>query len=579
MQEREVPAGELDRRLREFAARYHELRLRLQELAPADPEVARIYKAAATAMEEGEFDRAEHLLNEGSDTDLAAARAAQHAARSRFLSAAAAKARNGDLKRAQLAYAEAAVYYRQAVELTPQDAREDIAQYLIDLGSTHLEAGEHVEAEENLERGLNLQEEIFGATYSELTSVLNWLGILRYEQGRFVDSEKLHRRALAIEEALGEDRPGVATQLDHIANAMQRQGKFEFAEQLLARALAVNERILGPNHTDVGYTLLAQANAFYFRAGYAEAKTALRRAIGLFQEGLGPEHPDLAAAYDMLANVFDAQGRFRDSAPLRARALMLWEKVKPNHPKVAIILTNVGLWYFRQGFAAEALRYYGRALEIQETLLGNTHVQVGTTLHNIAMALHSLGRFGEAEPLERRALAIKEAALDRTHPDVAAMLVGLAAILEKLRRFDEADPLFGRALIIREAKFGPDHPEVATSLYKYAMCFGAQGRFAEAEPLLKRALAIRRRLLPMHPETLELTNNLATTLMTLKIYNEAEPLLLSLIATLEQNDQPSLLLHAARLNYAEVLHRTGRIKKARQIESLIPRHLFPRPRK
>ena len=97
-----------------------------------DPAVLALKEQAHDAVEAGEFARAEALLNEASAKDLEAAQQLQEIAATRLRSAAASRAANGDLKRTQLAYAEGAAYYQQAVEVVESvpTAKLELAEYL-----------------------------------------------------------------------------------------------------------------------------------------------------------------------------------------------------------------------------------------------------------------------------------------------------------------------------------------------------------------------------------------------------------------------------------------------------------------
>src|SRR2546430_909854 len=136
LEQQQVPPEDLDHTLRQIAASYKELRARLQSFTSDDPAVLALKQQARDAVEAGEFARAEALLNEASAKDLEAAQQLQETAATRLLSAAASRAANGDLKRTQLAYAEAMGYYQQAVEAVESvpTARQELAEYLNILG-------------------------------------------------------------------------------------------------------------------------------------------------------------------------------------------------------------------------------------------------------------------------------------------------------------------------------------------------------------------------------------------------------------------------------------------------------------
>ena len=73
-----------------------------------------------------------------------------------------------------------------------------------------------------------------------------------------------------------------------------------------------------------------------------------------------------------------------------------------------------------------------QALIISEAALGPDHPTVAIRLSNLALIIRRLGHLEEARPLAERAVAISEAALGPDHPDVAIRLNNLAAIVADL---------------------------------------------------------------------------------------------------------------------------------------------------
>jgi ATP-dependent exoDNAse (exonuclease V) alpha subunit len=88
LEEQKVAPEDLDSTLRDFAKRYKQLEEDLKRYTSDDPEVAALREQARAALEAGEFDRAEQLLNEASAKDLAAAERQEFVAKQRRLSAA-----------------------------------------------------------------------------------------------------------------------------------------------------------------------------------------------------------------------------------------------------------------------------------------------------------------------------------------------------------------------------------------------------------------------------------------------------------------------------------------------------------
>ena len=183
--QQQVPLKDLDAKLREIAEHYKTLLSSVRALSSDDPEVTRLRNEAEMALKAGEFARAEGLLNEASAKDIAAIQALeeqqtrlQTARKQRQLSAAKAKAANGDLKNTQLAYVEAAAYYRQAVELLPDDEPLTVARYLNEQGNALYSAGQYAEARPSLEKALAIWEKAVGPEHPDTARSLNNLAEL-----------------------------------------------------------------------------------------------------------------------------------------------------------------------------------------------------------------------------------------------------------------------------------------------------------------------------------------------------------------------------------------------------------------
>ncbi len=104
----------------------------------------------------------------------------------------------------------------------------------------------------------------------------------------------------------------------------------------------------------------------------------------------------------------DKLGHYADAEPLYKRSLAAREKaLGPDHPYVALSLTNLAELYARQGRLAEAAPLYERALQIRETALGPNHPRVATSMEGYATLLRKTDRNDEAVELETRARAIR----------------------------------------------------------------------------------------------------------------------------------------------------------------------------
>ena len=143
-----------------------------------------------------------------------------------------------------------------------------------------------------------------------------------------------------------------------------------------------------------------------------------------------------------------ADASLGDSAERRARTVSaeaIHTRVGgPNHPFVAVALTELAKVYREQGSPVQALRHYERALAIREKGLRPNHRDVARTLADMASTLMQVGRSARAQQVASRALAIWQQ-LDA--PDAPDYATALAAV-----RGDPGEPrgLPGGERLLRE---------------------------------------------------------------------------------------------------------------------------------
>ncbi|HEV7669417.1 MAG TPA: tetratricopeptide repeat protein [Thermoanaerobaculia bacterium] len=302
-------------------------------------------------------------------------------------------------------------------------------------------------------------------------------GIAAYLVGQYFQAEEF------LQSAADKKESDLVETLRYLGNAQYQQAKYKAAAASFRKANA-----LRPDDTILlnwlGISLLEMAD-------WTESEPLMRRAFAIDEKEYGPDHPNVAVRLTNLAQLLRATNRLGESEPLMRRALAIDEKsYGPDHPKVAIRLNNLAGLLQATNRLSEAEPLMRQALAIDEKSYGPDHPKVATRLNNLATLLQATNRLSEAEPLMRRALAIDEKSYGPDHPDVANCLNNLAVLLQATNRFSEAEPLMRRTLAIDEKSYGPDHPEVATDLNNLAALFEATDLLAEAEPLARRMLKI-----------------------------------------------------------------------------------------
>ncbi|HEX4460334.1 MAG TPA: tetratricopeptide repeat protein, partial [Polyangia bacterium] len=279
-------------------------------------------------------------------------------------------------------------------------------------------------------------------------------GAAALQAGDYVQSEKIHRRALQLVERSGREGDSLLPSfLSSLAASIASQGRTEEARPLFERARAEDERIYGPDHPIVG-KILTQLGLLYSRAEQYDLSVAtLQRARTILEDTVGPDSPSVATVLVNLGSTYESMNRIDLALPVERRAVEIWSR--PGAPE------NPDLCYALQGLAN-------------------------------SLMLHS--DFDEAWTVAERAPARFEASYGPDHNDTSYAQELLGELLYRRGKLHDAEQRYRRVFEIRQKANG-DPQEVAQILTRIAEVQLHRGQLDGAQTTLADAMA-RGGLLP-----------------------------------------------------------------------------------
>jgi serine/threonine-protein kinase len=350
------------------------------------------------------------------------------------------------------------------------------------LGSIFQKLGEFDRSDALLATALERRTAIHGADSAEVAEALVARGLLRADQARFDDAERLAREGLAmakrhaapgappvidasvalgrvladrrqydeaiavLEEAAraqtdaGIESRDLADTLFELANAHYYAGHFDDSESLNRRALDVYRKTLGDRHPMVADCLINLGAVQSERGRYAEAETFYRQGLAITEAWYGRDHYKTAGNLTMLGRVLNRTPERRAEAlEVLSQAVAIRERVYgPNHPNVASAVNELGSLALVQGRLDEAERHYRRAIDIYASSQGPRHSLVGMVKANLATVYTNENRLALAEQTFREVLSIYGETLPPTHTNVGIARIKLGRVLLREKRHAEA---------------------------------------------------------------------------------------------------------------------------------------------
>jgi uncharacterized protein (TIGR02466 family) len=214
-------------------------------------------------------------------------------------------------------YEEAAVTYRQALQIDP-----GVAEIHFNLGVALDNLGQAEEAVACYRKAITLSPRLAVAHFN--------LGFVLQQQGLFAEAVASYRKAVAIE-------PSFYEAYGNLGTVLQKQGKLEEAVASYRKALAIHPDARG--HFNLGTALRDQGK-------HAQAGDCYLKALAL--------DPNYADAHNNLGEIFRDQGRMDDAIKCYQSALAL----NPDHPNANY---NMGEFLYLAGNYREAKTYFERS--------------------------------------------------------------------------------------------------------------------------------------------------------------------------------------------------------------------------
>ena len=290
------------------------------------------------------------------------------------------------------------------------------------------------------------------------------------------------------------DNRKVADSLVALGLLRKDQGKLDEAERLVRQGLEMNQRsqsVPSPDaaRADTARAMVALGSVLEVRAKYDQAQQTLEAAMKL-QPQNADATGETAENLTELANVYFYQGQYDQSEKLNNEALAIDQRLfGDRNPAVAQELTNLGAIEMNRGNYPASERYYRRALAITEGWYGSDHPETAANLTALAQPLTFDKKGQEAQSLLERALAIQKRVNGPINSTVATTQNQLGIVAFQGKQFDAARGYFTQARDTWNQLFGDQYPSVAVAYSNLGSVCLEEKNLACAEKMYREAVS------------------------------------------------------------------------------------------
>lgn len=352
----------------------------------------------------------------------------------------------------------------QARTFAPGDVR--LIKSLYVLGFAH-----HIQGDPNLAESFYMEAKGAIEAGSEnslplLGYVLQGLGQLRFDQGRWKEAESLLRHAMAECSTYG--GPSHSSTLSaerHLAEVLAAEGSTAEAETHFENLISALRQST-PERPDFLAGVLANYGALYVhQERFDRAAPLLQESLSLASQS-GVPAPVLADTLMSLGEMYRLEHSCARAEPLLKKALNIYETA--NDPHQAGALNELGLIALDEGKFATAKDYIKRSLHIYEKVIGPAHVLTARVKAALAQAVLGERDIPQARSLIREALSIERRIMGEKNSDYARLLMIAGNVEEAGRRRAEADRFYRQALEVYRDSLGDRSPERTGAEQSYA---------------------------------------------------------------------------------------------------------------
>ena len=400
-------------------------------------------------------------------------------------------------------------------------------------------SGKYRDSESMIKLVLEKRVQILNAADELIVESFNIAALTYLDLERWFEAEEILVQGLEMSRKLwGEEHVVTMNFLGYLTQSYSKQEKWDLAKDLqqkvalLANSIANdNERSNGARDYDRKTASQGYIDTFVQEGKWEERLDCWKRTMEVMNlsvedhilEPLQPlndrsnsvSHLDRKTTLQLLASTLFQQGEYDEALKVWGRALELMEceigeGEHAHNPEVLQVKMDLASTYVQKQDLQKAMDLFEEVLTGRKKCLGDNHPLTITTMINLAMLKKGSGQFEESKGLFEEAFHLKKSHNvgdedDVSNNDNLADLTSkdvLIAVYIELNEWSKAEELQREVLELTISLYGENDPRTLQCYYMLAAYLYRLDRKAEAMVMMKKCHRLRSEVLgPEHADT------------------------------------------------------------------------------
>ncbi|TPN87275.1 CHAT domain-containing protein [Aquimarina algicola] len=388
-------------------------------------------------------------------------------------------------------YEQSLVHFNKAIPIyATAKAWERVTRCYNKISDSQLENGNRQESLYSAQKALEICQKKLSKNHREAAFAYENMGIINSQKpNKFKVSLQYLERALKIRE-FTEDTIGISDSYHALGNLYFFQREYDIALEYYQKSLDIRKRKLGIDHKRTAASYLGIGLAYYRKQDYDKSLKFLSKSISV-RSSL----TNRIKANEAQAKIYRRRGDSDKVISFLEKNFKVLQSLRT--PKNYLLFKNLnltGICYKDKGEYDEALKYYSKAININNKIIKEEGRNYGSSVYNnIGVVYKYKGEYDKALFYFRKALKENTKIRRYEHPSSVALYHNNLANTFRLRKeYNIALKYYFKALRIREKTLAPNHSDLADSYNDIGELYIATQQYDSATFYYNKALKIRK---------------------------------------------------------------------------------------